>query len=779
MKKIKYYFLIVSLVILSFIYYVNIVRTEGSFWSEPYLVEINNQGNAFGPQVVMDDNGSALVVWFQYDGSNNNIWANNYDPTNGWGVPQLIENNDSGSALFVKLAMSGDGSAIAVWQQYDGNRYSIWANNYSYSNGWGESYLLEDTNYDSKLPEIAMNRQGDAIVTWQQQISGFDNIVANIYDASSQTWAGVQNIEANSGSAYFPQVFLSNSGQAMVVWLQYNGINYNIWANTYDFQTNNWGVAGSVESLSLNTTTSYPQVAMDDMGNATVVWGQYDGSVNNIWSNRYDIITQSWKGAQMIESNNLENSDSVQVKMDEEGNTFVVWQKRDVTSYNIWFNKYDVLSGNWTGATTLDNGDFSAVDPQIIVDNAGNIVVVWQQYDGTKNNILFSSCNSANQIWLVPKLLEHNDIGDAYHANIAVNNIGDMIVAWEQLDNGRHDVWVSLHEADVIESRHSISGKVWLDENKNGIKDELENIGLKNVEIKLYRDNNLSQNFDSDDYLTDTVVSDSLGKYSFDNLIDGSYIVVVNDASNSLNNDVINGSKTYGLTTNREIGFLLYNEDAVDNNFGFSVAKVTMIVDKNSISEDPSLGNITNVILNLSVATAFETNISLSYGGTAQIFYPVAIANIDYTKRDVVNISVGSKTSLFSIQAVQDSLQEYPEVFSVELAGVVNGTKDGVLKYTINIFDDSCTLDFGINNTAPKLVCKSTSSSSTNGRAPASNFSNLPSRLPEQAKLPILPIQSKAPIAPIKQTTITKPVQKQACGYVRDTRTKKINYACK
>jgi len=51
--------------------------------------------------------------------------------------------------------------------------------------------------------------------------------------------------------------------------------------------------------------------------------------------------------------------------------------------------------------------------------------------------------------------------------------------------------------------------------------------------------------------------------------------------------------------------------------------------------------------------------------------------------------------------------------------------------------------------------------------------------LPEQAKLPVLPVQSKAPLAPIKQSVITKPAQKQVCSYVRDIRTKKLNYICK
>ena len=117
------------------------------------------------------------------------------------------------------------------------------------------------------------------------------------------------------------------------------------------------------------------------------------------------------------------------------------------------------------------------------------------------------------------------------------------------------------------------------------------------------------------------------------------------------------------------------------------------------------------------------------------------------------------------------------------MAGAVNASVVGTSKITVTIFDDNCTLDFGLFIYSPRLICKNSNPSATNGRTPASNFSNLPSRLPEQSKQPILPVQSKAPVAPIKQTTITTPVKvetkKQVCNYVTDPKTKKLTYVCK
>jgi hypothetical protein len=81
--------------------------------------------------VAMDDNGNAIAVWSQSDGTRNNIWANRYKYKGGWqwGKAQLIETNNIGDAQFPQVAINpSTGDAVAVWQQMDYTRLNIWAN---------------------------------------------------------------------------------------------------------------------------------------------------------------------------------------------------------------------------------------------------------------------------------------------------------------------------------------------------------------------------------------------------------------------------------------------------------------------------------------------------------------------------------------------------------------------------------------------------------------------------------------------------------------------------
>src|SRR5437879_1177878 len=73
------------------------------------------------PKIGMNAHGDAMAVWQQGDSAGVvSIWANRYDVASGsWGTPTLIENN-SGTAFLPAVGMDNNGNAVAVWVQNDG-----------------------------------------------------------------------------------------------------------------------------------------------------------------------------------------------------------------------------------------------------------------------------------------------------------------------------------------------------------------------------------------------------------------------------------------------------------------------------------------------------------------------------------------------------------------------------------------------------------------------------------------------------------------------------------
>jgi hypothetical protein len=360
-------------------------RFDGTNPGAAELIEADNVGDAYMAQIAIDSSGNAIAVWFQSDGTRRNIYANRFNGTS-WGTAELIEAGDAGNAEYPQIAFDSSGNAIAVWHQSDGTRVNIYANRFdgtSWFNGtsWGMAELIETDNAGyAQHPQIAFDSSGNAIAVWKQSDGTRTNIWANRFNGSS--WGTAELIEAhNAGSAGSPQIAFDSSGNAIAVWYQSDGTRNNIWANR--FNGTSWGTAELIETDDAGAAFT-PGIAIDSSGNAIAVWQQSDGTRYNIWANRFD--GTSWGAAELIETDNAGNAFMPQIAFDSSGNATAVWYQSDGTRDNIWANRFDGAS--WGSAELIEAGDAGSAEwPQIAIDSSGNAIAVWQQSDGTRYNV--------------------------------------------------------------------------------------------------------------------------------------------------------------------------------------------------------------------------------------------------------------------------------------------------------------------------------------------------------------------------------------------------------
>ena len=356
-------------------------------WGTATIIETDNAGSASSPQIAIDANGNALAVWMQSDGTRDNIWSNRYSAGTGWGTAALIETDNAG-AYNPQIAIDANGNALAVWKQSDGTRDNIWSNRYTAGTGWGTAVLIETDNAGTAaFPKIAMDANGNALVVWRQFDGTRDNIWSNRY-TDGTGWGTAALIETdNAASASGPQIAIDTNGNALAVWQQAGGTGESIWSNRYTAGIG-WGTAAVIQ---INAGPAYsPQIAIDASGNALAVWWQSGGTRLNIWSNRYSAGT-GWGTAALIETDNagmFSNPPfSPEIAFDATGNALAVWLAPDGTRSNIWSNRYTAGTGWGTAALIETDNVGNAGRPQIVIDANGNALAVWQQYDGTRDNI--------------------------------------------------------------------------------------------------------------------------------------------------------------------------------------------------------------------------------------------------------------------------------------------------------------------------------------------------------------------------------------------------------
>ena len=413
--------------------------TRDGVWQEAKFLDINNTGDGREPQIAFDDVGNAIAVWRQFDGTRYNIWANRFTSTTGWGNTEKIE-DDEGNASSPQISMDTAGNAIAVWSQVDGTIRNILANRFSLIGGWeGAEKIEDDIGQANESPKVSMDSAGNAIAVWSQSDgTGRHSIWANRFSLISG-WESAEKIEKDdTGSARYPQVSMDSAGNAIAVWEQSDGVRHNIWANRFSFRAGGWSSADTIEK---NSGFAYsPQVSMDSKGNAIAVWSQSDGTIRNIWANRFT-PANAWGSAEEIESDDSGNANFPEVSMDSKGNAIALWSKFDGIKNNIWVNRF-TLRGRWGNAEEIENGSGIADSSKISMDSAGNAIAVWRQYDITGSYDILANRFTPTTGWGSAEKIE-DDEEDAASPQIAFDDLGNAIAIWIHSDGTRDNIMVN------------------------------------------------------------------------------------------------------------------------------------------------------------------------------------------------------------------------------------------------------------------------------------------------------------------------------------------------
>lgn len=200
--------------------------TPSGVWGAAGSID-NTPGLSSDPRVSSDPTGNAMAVW-----TGPGIKANRYAMSGGWGTSEDIRQTPGSPQAETDVGVSADGTAIAVWGQFDAMMPNVWANRYVPGDGWGTALRIgPDPAGNSRAHRVAVDANGNAVAVWQQSDGARTNIWANQYIAGAG-WATAELIESEDlGDASFPQIAVDPDGNAIAVWYQHDGMRFNVWAN--------------------------------------------------------------------------------------------------------------------------------------------------------------------------------------------------------------------------------------------------------------------------------------------------------------------------------------------------------------------------------------------------------------------------------------------------------------------------------------------------------------------------------------------------------------------
>jgi hypothetical protein len=353
----------------------------GYGWEEAGIIEYDTIRDASQPDVAINDNGDAIAVYRQYDGIWNNIWANHYTNDQGWGDPQLLELNNTQEMSDPQVSMNDDGDAVVVWHS-QGIPSNISACNYTEAGGWSSEELIESENINSAInPKVAMDDGGNAISVFRIWKGSMWSFYANRF-VKGAGWGSEVLIEDNDMHDMVNiDLAIDDSGNAIAVMQEYDNslLIYNISWNRYEVGIG-WGNSALLESYDVSSSNE-PDIAMNALGDAVAIWKQFEGGQTNLYARRYT-PSSGWDLPVRVAYTESVFVLDADVTLSDNGDATAVWSQNDFR-YNIYANHSTAGSG-WGTATLIETNNVNnAHVPEVASDANGNAIAIWQQLDET------------------------------------------------------------------------------------------------------------------------------------------------------------------------------------------------------------------------------------------------------------------------------------------------------------------------------------------------------------------------------------------------------------
>lgn len=368
---------------------------------------------------VTDAAGNVFITWSDNRTGEYNIYVQKF---NSDGVAQWTANGirvaaSASKQLSPALAADGAGGCAISWADSAGTTggYEIKAQ-YLNANGnaqWTAAGIAVCSTVNNQLyPKIISDGAGGYYISWydERTTAGVGAIYyqrLNSAGTAQYTANGLvvtgSNVENDFASQHF---LLADNGNAVEVWSQFTGNNYDIKAQKYNSAgVAQWTATGVSVSSSSNFEVYYNAV-MDNASNLYITWESYsapDYGVADVYAQKINSAgaLQWGSNAKLICGANNDQWTPV-VAPDNAGGAFFAWQdyRNDPNGFiaDIYAQKVNaagavVFAANGVAVSTATNDQLF---PAIVYDNTGNAIISFMDYrTGTELNLYAQKINGS------------------------------------------------------------------------------------------------------------------------------------------------------------------------------------------------------------------------------------------------------------------------------------------------------------------------------------------------------------------------------------------------
>jgi hypothetical protein len=433
--------------------------TGGSFGPAQTLSEAGQPASA--PQVAVDPQGHAIVIWDRSDGTNHHIQVAMRPPGGVFGRAQTISAAE-GSAFKPRVGFDSQGGAIAIWQHSNGANVRVQATFRQPGSGrFDPPQTISAADISAVSPEVAIDGQGNAVAAWKSFDGTNFRIQAAVRRAGRQ-FELPETISEPGGIASEPQVAIDGQGNPIVVWQRFGGTNRRIQA-TFRAAAQTISEAGQAAGV--------PRLAVDPQGNATAIWEFSDGTNHRIQA-AFRPLGGTFGPPQSLSAAG-QDAARPQIAFDGQGTAIAIWERSDGTNDRLQA-AFRPAGGSFGPAQTISAGD--AAFKRLAVNTQGNALVVWDGFDGTNPRVQAAFRPTGGSFG--PPQNISAALQGPVAPEVAIDQQGNALAIWTRSDGTNHRIQAafrpvggSFSPAQTISDpgQNAFSGKVAFDAQGNAL----------------------------------------------------------------------------------------------------------------------------------------------------------------------------------------------------------------------------------------------------------------------------------------------------------------------
>lgn len=261
--------------------------------STQFLDALTSDGT--GGAVDINASGDVMAVFTRYDVSGH-VWARSYSAADTeWSSAATRLDNLANYANAPDVAVDSDGHATVVWEQWDGARTWALASRYSPNSGWDAAPTELDASGDPSIEKIriTLGADGEGLVHWTLA----DRTGVRARRLVSGTWQATETV-ATGTNIYASDARIAPDGRIVQTWTDTGNVYARVCVNGV------WDAAATLVSDDAETVNLRSSVMAMDRSNGRVIvmWTRLalnDADGSAVWARRYD-PTNGWSPVERV-----------------------------------------------------------------------------------------------------------------------------------------------------------------------------------------------------------------------------------------------------------------------------------------------------------------------------------------------------------------------------------------------------------------------------------------------------------------------------------------------